>query len=687
MSNFAGQAIASGGFGCVFNPAIKCKGSLMRTDGVSKLMFNRDAIAEYKEISKIKPILEKIPDNDKYFILTGITICNPDKLDEEDLKNLDRICNVIRESGINSKNINSRLNEFKILNLPFGGEDLNIIIDNLKSVKELASINRKLIELLTNAIILMNSNGLFHNDIKDKNILYNVKTDEMRLIDWGLSGVSRKSKIIPTILFNRPFQFNIPFTIILFNTIFKQFYYDRLQKITYSDKPNITDLKNIVFEFINKYNLHNKGHGQFILNILPRVLLSSQLNDKSKIEDNKKYGSVMNILLDYIATALFYYSDFKKKIFLENKYFLEVYSKNVDIWGLTVINMEYILHANQKNFKNMMKAIPPENSKKFYIDVANLLYKYLFSKEFSARAINMDSLVNDLLNLNVLLGGEKTISRSVDKKIPPIKKEDIVLKGSKTKTLENIINKQMDVINLSQVNNNFDATQKTTVKPDIKNILDFSKERKTKKTNVKQETGIVGMTQKLKRCPNGFRRNPKTKECEPKNKEVSIKNISIKESKSKKSKSKKSKSSDGTPILEENKTNIETKTKTKTNTKTKKSIMNKILTKKIPILSVKESSRGTPILELNKTLTKTIPVKRCQKGYHRVPPKTGTCIPKGRKIEEIDVKLVMDETKRKTKAKTKLNDPILVSATKKLPRCKKGYRRVPPKTGDCIPKV
>ena len=115
--------------------------------------------------------------------------------------------------------------------------------------------------------------------------------------------------------------------------------------------------------------------------------------------------------------------------------------------------------------------------------------------------------------------------------------------------------------------------------------------------------------------------------------------------------------------------------------------MNKILTKKIPILSVKESSRGTPILELNKTLTKTIPVKRCQKGYHRVPPKTGTCIPKGRKIEEIDVKLVMDETKRKTKAKTKLNDPILVSATKKLPRCKKGYRRVPPKTVDCIPKV
>ena len=46
-----GKVLASGGFGCVFTPALKCEGAAHREKGkVSKLMTEKHAISEYKEI-------------------------------------------------------------------------------------------------------------------------------------------------------------------------------------------------------------------------------------------------------------------------------------------------------------------------------------------------------------------------------------------------------------------------------------------------------------------------------------------------------------------------------------------------------------------------------------------------------------------------------------------------------------
>ena len=45
-----GEAIASGGFGCVFSPSLKCKGTKKRDKNkISKLMTKKHAIQEYKE--------------------------------------------------------------------------------------------------------------------------------------------------------------------------------------------------------------------------------------------------------------------------------------------------------------------------------------------------------------------------------------------------------------------------------------------------------------------------------------------------------------------------------------------------------------------------------------------------------------------------------------------------------------
>jgi len=64
---------------------------------------------------------------------------------------------------------------------------------------------------------------------------------------------------------------------------------------------------------------------------------------------------------------------------------------------------------------------------------------------------------------------------------------------------------------------------------------------------------------------------------------------------------------------------------------------------------------------------------RCKKGFNRYPPKTGDCISKS----EIPKKKVSMKNKRSTENKT---------SNSRKPRCKNGTRRHPPKTGMCVEK-
>ena len=87
-----GKVIASGGFGCVFNPPLRCKGKQRQKNKVSKLMTGRHVLSEYNEINQIKKILETIPNYKDYFLVDDISICEPEKLDSEDLKDFKKNC-------------------------------------------------------------------------------------------------------------------------------------------------------------------------------------------------------------------------------------------------------------------------------------------------------------------------------------------------------------------------------------------------------------------------------------------------------------------------------------------------------------------------------------------------------------------------------------------------------------------
>ena len=109
-----GKVIDSGGFGCVFKPALKCKTAKHRTKGISKLGSSQDVNIEWEQLTKIKNLLKKIPNYKDYFLLSDITKCSPSKLTVQDKINFNK-CQALARYGITVDTINQHLDENVIL--------------------------------------------------------------------------------------------------------------------------------------------------------------------------------------------------------------------------------------------------------------------------------------------------------------------------------------------------------------------------------------------------------------------------------------------------------------------------------------------------------------------------------------------------------------------------------------------
>ena len=131
-----GEAIASGGFGCVFRPPLTCnsrqstiKSSLKNKSIVSKLMLNKYAYEEYDEVKDMLLLFKEIPKYKKYFILPE-KICQPQKLNNDDLNNFDKKCSNLRKKNITSSNVNDKIGELKIIQMQEGGMDITKYIES-----------------------------------------------------------------------------------------------------------------------------------------------------------------------------------------------------------------------------------------------------------------------------------------------------------------------------------------------------------------------------------------------------------------------------------------------------------------------------------------------------------------------------------------------------------------------------
>ena len=384
-----GSAVASGGYGCIFRPMIPCETAMKNKDSfyanlqnstdqsdntvyISKLMLNKDADAEIREVLQFHKIITEIPNYEEYFIFPKVA-CTPKELTNDDKINYNKKCNRLNIHGISSKNVNQHIRDLSILQIPDGGIDIHDYIDNNYITKDIFyKINRNLIQLLKNAIVPMNKKHLYHLDLKASNVLINDKY-KVRLIDWGMSSYIKNKQQIPNIGY-RPFHFNMPYSIILMNTETVV----HIEKVIYnnfsSDELTIDIASELIERYYTKYVSKKLGDGHLeYINYLS-TLLNKNNNDDS------------NRIFNYLGKIIVHYR--KKNNTFDYAYF-QVFLHNIDIWGFISIYLPFMDLDNKFQDKQMQKL--KKTIRKLYTE---FLYKYVIEP------IPLHKLITFLESLN-----------------------------------------------------------------------------------------------------------------------------------------------------------------------------------------------------------------------------------------------------------------------------------------------
>jgi hypothetical protein len=400
MYNKGGKVLASGGFGCVFSPALKCKNTKKREDGkISKLMTERHALEEYEEINNIKEKLKDIPDFHDYFLLNDINICKPDKLTKQDITNFKTKCKALPKDGITKDNINKSLDKVMVLNMPNGGIPVDDFMYNKGSFQKMRNINNSLMELLINGIVPMNDRNIYHCDIKDSNVLVDDSELQLkiRLIDWGLSTeyIPKNNSPFPSTWRNRPFQFNVPFSVIIFSDDFVEKYTKYIDKGGKIDEDN---LRPFVINYIH-YWIDKRGPGHYrFINEIMHMLFSKEIYNVSASNKDTiiEKDFTMMYITNYIIDVLVHFTKFRKNGTLNLREYLDnVFIKIVDIWGFITIYIP-LLDFFYKNLDSLNN-----NELAIFNLIKSIFIKYLYSPR--VKPIKINEIINDLEKLDALL--------------------------------------------------------------------------------------------------------------------------------------------------------------------------------------------------------------------------------------------------------------------------------------------
>mgnify|MGYP001420119039 CR=1 FL=1 len=418
-----GLAIASGGFGCVFRPPIKCKNKKKtKKNRVSKLMLKEYANIEVNESKEFIKDIEKIPKSDKLFIIPR-EICNPDELTSNDLVNFDNKCNSLTRYDITSKNINKSLKKVKIIQLPEGGTDLKDYFDNnIITIDNFKNINTKL-NLLLNGIVKINKKNIYHFDVKSSNML--IQNKNIRLIDWGLSSKIKKeyitNRFIPLFMKYRSLHYNMPYSIVMLNDE-AGVYINSFLQTKYKFNELVDFLYNL-YENIITVNVFEKGHDDLVKYMLKNYLYPSKNPDL--------------IIFTYIAEIIDHFN--KNGRFNVEDYFYNVYLKNCDIWGFSTVYLAFAID----NIHNLSLTVKDRN--KIKDEILRIFKKYTLGcsykpipvKEYSKELLKLNQLINNFKedNKNIIKDSSVTNRYNTETK-KTIKTLDMSKKISTSTTLK-----------------------------------------------------------------------------------------------------------------------------------------------------------------------------------------------------------------------------------------------------------
>lgn len=459
-----GVPIASGGYGCVFDPALKCEDPKQPYDPnlISKLMVKRHGESEKKEILKFAPILSKIPNAEKYFIL-NINSCTPAPLSSEDLKDYDAKCNNFRNKPeFRAANMRKKhvLNELLILNMLNGGVDLDAYLSKKPvDAEKIYNVVYGIKDLINNAILPMNKLGVYHLDLKPANIVID-RNNQMRIIDWGLSDIIKDTSQLTRML-PKSVQFNNPFYMVLADQRFLSMY-NHFVRFNPDPERNMNEIARSYYKQWEQKR--GEGHTRYI------HMLMNELK-KSK----RHHYSIVDIrytIIESLIKALMVHTNYKKRIF-DYKEFMRTLYHNIDLWGALITFALFF-------FKNIEDEITlsKKDKKEFLKQTEALLDKYLFN---NFKKIDVVELNKDLDNILLIVKPHINLSPDIKITVPPTSDRPV----KKTKTKKRIIL------------NTTSTGELITVSSSPKSIK---------------------VTKKHPRCPNGYRRNPKTGQCELKTK-------------------------------------------------------------------------------------------------------------------------------------------------------------------------
>jgi len=409
-----GEAIGSGGFGCVFHPALDCKTDskiIDKSNYVSKLMINKHANEEHNIISNINKQLQTIPNHSNYFLTDNITKCKVKRLTQKDLKGYTKKCKPLIKNKITMKNINKKLKKISAIVLPHGGIDIDkYIFKYINNYDKMYKMFKSMIELIKNGIIPMNKHNIYHGDLKASNLM--IKSSNIKVIDWGLAFV-HKSGNINSMACSRPFQFNLPFSCVLINEYFKKDYDEYLDT---NSQPSKSELKILISDFVQRWNDYRSTGSLDLMHYIYVGLLNN--NSSPEMFQHK----VDPIMIDYLVDGVHAYT--KNGKFLQKEYYEKLYLHNLDLWG-TIMSMMPIFHLLSTNITLL------NNTENSVLKIMHELFQY--SLDNSDTPMSSQFIVNKLQDISGLYNVKKqkmlkTTNRTSIKKISTRKKVSSILK-------------------------------------------------------------------------------------------------------------------------------------------------------------------------------------------------------------------------------------------------------------------
>ena len=356
------KVIGEGSYGCVHKPSLECDESLSKKNyknKISKILMKDDAMKEMDEYG----IISKYDKTQKYFLGKPANCHVKDTM--QNIKAIEQC-----EDG--EEYINN-IEDTQLLIMNYGGENLEIVSKNFKKMKkteENVDFAKKFLKEATHifsAIDFLYKHKIVHHDLKPQNMVYNKKTNKIKLIDFGFT--TYKHEII--------------------NLSKKSD--NRLSKCHWSYPLEINFYNRDKYEMFSKYSQTEKD--EYFKNIV----------DNLNIEQHHKCSTAFNILFYYIIDKKMNESEKNKFIdillhdyknmlnnIVEGNYkgFLEKSIDTLDLYGgaitffLLLNNMKHLLERQLVNELNELfyHMITPDLLKRYTIKIAMAKYNEILEK-------------------------------------------------------------------------------------------------------------------------------------------------------------------------------------------------------------------------------------------------------------------------------------------------------------------